>query len=46
MIDASTRYSEARLITSKRKEVVPAKLFEMWISYFGKPRTLMSDNGG
>ena len=46
MIDASTRYSAARLITTKRKEEIAKKLFEMWISYFGKPGTLMSDNGG
>ena len=46
MIDAATRYSAARWIKSKRKEIIAAKLFEMWISYFGKPKTLMSDNGG
>ena len=46
MIDAATRYSQARLITSKKKEVIVSKIFEMWISSFGVPRTLMSDNGG
>jgi len=46
MIDAATRYTAARLITTKKKEVIATKLFEMWISYFGKPKTLMSDNGG
>ena len=46
MIDAATRYSKARLITTKRKEEIAKKIFEMWISFFGVPGTLMSDNGG
>ena len=46
MIDAATRYSQARLITTKRKEEIAKKIFEMWISFFGVPGTLMSDNGG
>ena len=45
LIDASTRYSAARLITTKKKEVIVNKLFEMWIQYFGSPHKLMSDNG-
>ena len=46
MIDAATRYSQARLITTKRKEEISKQIFEMWISFFGVPSTLMSDNGG
>ena len=45
MIDVATRYSAARWIKSKRKEIIAAKLFEMWIGYFGKPKILMSDKG-
>ena len=44
MIDAATRYSQARLITTKRKEEIDKKIFEMWISFFGVPGTLMLDN--
>ena len=46
VIDASTRYSAARLVSSIRKEEIVRKIFAMWISYFGKPARLMSDNGG
>jgi IS30 family transposase len=34
------------LITTKKKEEIVRKLFEMWVSYFGRPKKLMSDNGG
>ena len=46
MIDATTRYSAARLIKTKRKEEIIRNIFDMWIAYFGKPGRLMSDNGG
>ena len=46
MIDAATRYSQARLIATKCKEEIAKKIFEMRISFFGVPGTLMSDNGG
>ena len=46
MIDAATRYSQAKLIKTKRKEEIVGKIFEMWISSFGVPGTLMCDNGG
>ena len=31
---------------SLQKEEITKKIFEMWISFFGVPGTLMSDNGG
>ena len=46
LIDAATRYSAARLITTKDKDVVMNEIFNMWIGYFGKPKKFMSDNGG
>ena len=46
MIDAATRYSQARLITTKRKEEIAKKIFEMQISFIGVPDTLISDDGG
>ena len=46
LIDAITRYSAARLIHTKKKEIVVEKLLEMWVQYFGCPKKLMSDNGG
>ena len=46
MIDATTRYSAARLVKTKKKEEIISKIFDMWIAYFGSPVKLMSDNGG
>ena len=46
LIDAASRYSAACLIKSKRKEVVVAAIFRIWITYFGCPAKFLSDNGG
>lgn len=46
LIDYSTRYSAARMISTKAKEVVVKNIFMMWICYFGRPKRIMSDNGG
>ena len=46
LIDAATRYSAACLIYSKKKDVVVSKIFQIWISYFGAPKKMQSDNGG
>ena len=46
LIDASSRYTAACLINTKKKEVVVAAIFRIWIMYFGCPRRFMSDNGG
>ena len=46
IIDSSTRYSAARMISTKAKEVVVQNIFMMWICYFGRPKRIMSDNGG
>ena len=46
LIDAASRYSAACLIKTKKKDVVVAQIFKIWISYFGSPRKFFSDNGG
>ena len=46
LINAATRYTAVRLITTKKKEVIVSRLFEMWIQYFGRQTKLMTDNGG
>lgn len=46
LIDSTTRYSQAKLITSKKKEVIIENIYLMWISYFGSPVRFLSDNGG
>ena len=46
LIDAASRYSAACLIKSKRKEVVVAAIFRIWITYFGSPVKFLNDNGG
>jgi len=46
MIDATTKYTAARLVKTKKKNEIISKIFDMWIAYFGRPVKLMSDNGG
>ena len=46
MIDHRTRFSTAKVIKSKNKEVIIESVFTHWISLFGRPRKFMSDNGG
>ena len=46
LIDCFSRYSAARIIKSKKQEVIIKEIFLMWISYFGPPNRFMSDNGG
>ena len=46
LIDSTTRYSQARLIHTKNKEVIIRNIYLMWISVFGAPVRFLSDNGG
>ena len=46
MIDHATRFSKACVIPSKKKEVIVSKICEIWISLFGIPKRILSDNGG
>ena len=46
MVDSATRYTTATLITSKSKEVIVKKIFQIWLAYFGAPLKFHSDCGG
>ena len=46
LIDSATRYSAARLIYSKKQDVIVQNIYQMWFTYFGAPRKFLSDNGG
>lgn len=46
VIDHATRFSAAGVIKSKSAETIIKKFFEIWISVFGTPQTVLSDNGG
>ena len=46
MIDQATRFCTGVVITSKNKEYIIEKIFEIWIRPFGRPRKFLSDNGG
>ena len=45
LIDTFTRYSQAAIINSKHATTVIDTIFKIWITYFGRPGTLFSDNG-
>ena len=46
LIDHATRFSAVSVIHSKEKDVVISKIFEIWISMFGSPGQILTDNGG
>ena len=46
IIDLATRYSNAVMIESKKKEVIVEKIITAWINIFGVPDRILSDNGG
>ena len=46
LIDHATRFSAASVIHSKERDVVISKIFEIWISMFGSPGQILTDNGG
>ena len=46
VIDHATRFSAASIIRSKKSEVVVNAFFKIWISIFGTPGKVLSDNGG
>lgn len=46
MIDPVTRYAAASIVENKGAEEILTKLFDKWISVFGRPGLVMSDNGG
>ena len=46
VIDHVTRFSAAAVIRSKKAEVIVRNFFQIWVSVFGCPNTVLSDNGG
>ena len=46
MIDHLTRFSMAKVIRSKDREVLIESVFTHWIAIFGRPKKFLSDNGG
>ena len=46
LIDATTRYTAATLIKTKKEAEVIKRVFAIWITYFGSPVKFLSDKGG
>ena len=46
LIDHATKLSAAAVIKSKKSGVIINEIMMKWISIFGTPKTLLSDNGG
>nr|XP_039264060.1 uncharacterized protein LOC120339893 [Styela clava] len=46
VIDEFSRYSNAALIHSKSPKIIIQKFLQFWVSIFGAPRRVISDNGG
>ena len=46
MVDHATRYSASSVIKSKRKDVIVAQIFNIWVKIFGYPNKILVDNGG
>ena len=45
MIDLATRYSVCAIINNKKKETIINAIMTKWISIFGSPSQVLSDNG-
>ena len=45
MIDLATRFSAGTVIRNKRQETIVEGVFKHWVSIFGAPNRLLSDNG-
>ena len=46
LIDHATCFSAAGVVHSKDRDVIISKIFLIWISVFGPPKQILSDNGG
>ena len=46
LIDSCTRYSVAAVLKSKQSKEVIDSIFKFWISIFGRPQKIITDNGG
>ena len=45
LVDLATRFCQAIVINNKRPDTVIKAIFSKWISVFGAPRQIFSDNG-
>ena len=45
VVDLATRYCSATLITNKQPKTILNALFLCWVSIFGAPNKIISDNG-
>ena len=46
IIDLATRYSNAVVVKNKKKETITDNILMHWISKFGAPNRILTDNGG
>jgi hypothetical protein len=46
IVDVVTKFSQAGWVKSKKPEEIMKTFLHKWISVFGAPRTLLTDNGG
>ena len=46
MVDLASRFCSATVIPNKLPETVITAVFKSWITIFGAPRNILSDNGG
>jgi len=45
-VDHATRFSAATVIPSKKRGVIIDAVLKIWVSIFGSPKKILSDNGG
>ena len=45
LIDHATRFSAACVVGNKKKDTIIENIFRHWISIFGSPKSILSDNG-
>ena len=46
IIDVATRYCIAKLISNKNPDTIIKCFFSSWLSLFGAPKKILTDNGG
>ena len=46
MIDHATRFCSATVIRNKRLSTIVRGIFMQWVTIFGAPRKILSENGG
>ena len=46
LVDHATRFSAATVIPSKKRGVIIDAVLKIWVSIFGSPKKILSDNGG